>query len=75
MLYTVGWDKDADLNTVYGDTVEPLPFEGMTVYAHRDGETRPLDPTYQTYLREYQTRQRNPNPYWKSVQQSKRGQK
>ncbi|RLS82901.1 MAG: hypothetical protein DWI02_01395 [Planctomycetota bacterium] len=75
VLYTVGWDKDADLNTVYGDTVEPLPFEGMTVYAHRDGELRPLDPAYQAYLREYQTRQRNPNPYWKSLQQWKRGQK
>ena len=24
-----GWDKDADKNTVAGQTVEPLPFHGM----------------------------------------------
>ena len=72
VLYSVGWDKDADLNTVYGDTVEPLPFEAMTVYAHRDGESRPLDPAYVQYLSEYQTRQRNPARYWKNVKQWKR---
>lgn len=69
VLYSVGWDKDADLNTVYGDTVEPLPFEAMTVYAHRDGESRPLDPEYVSYLREYQTRKRHPTRFWKQIQQ------
>ena len=68
VLYTVGWDKDADLNTVYGDTVEPLPFEGMTVYSHRDGKPRPLDPAYAEYLKNYQTRQKNPGRFWKNVQ-------
>lgn len=72
VLYSVGWDKDADLNTVYGDTVEPLPYEAMTVYAHQDGESRPLDPPYVRYLQEYQTRKRNPQTYWKSVQHWKR---
>ena len=72
VIYTVGWDKDADLNTVYGDTVEPLPFEAMTVYAHRDGEPRPLDPEYVQYLNQYQTRRRNPSRFWRSVQQWKR---
>ena len=67
VLYSVGWDKDADLNTVYGDTVEPLPFEGMTVYAHRDGESRPVDPGYAQYLRDYQTRQRNPAGFLKQI--------
>ena len=72
ILYTVGWDKDADLNTVYGDTVDPMPFEAMTVYAHLDGEPRPQDPAYVQYLRDYQTRQRNPTRFWKSVQQWER---
>ena len=72
VIYTVGWDKDADLNTVYGDVVEPLPFEAMTVYALRNGESRPLDPAYVEYLREYQTRQRNPTKFWRSIQQWKR---
>ena len=71
VLYSVGWDKDADLNTVYGDTVEPLPFEGMTVYAHREGEPRPVDLGYAQYLRDYQTRQRNPARFLKRIKQWK----
>ncbi|HET6878790.1 MAG TPA: FG-GAP-like repeat-containing protein, partial [Pirellulales bacterium] len=27
LLFNVGWDKDCDLNTIYGETVEPLPFQ------------------------------------------------
>jgi hypothetical protein len=68
VIYTVGWDKDADQNTVYGECVEPLPFEAMTVYAHRDGEPRPLDRAYVDYLRTYQTRKRNPDAFWKRIQ-------
>jgi hypothetical protein len=67
VIYTVGWDKDADQNTVYGDMVDPMPFETMTDYAHRNGEARPMDPDYQTYLKTYQTRSRNPTRYWKNV--------
>jgi len=29
LLVLDGWDKDADKNTVAGQTVEPLPFHGM----------------------------------------------
>lgn len=72
VIYTVGWDKDADQNTIYGECVEPLPFEAMTVYAHRDGESRPLDAAYVEYLRTYQTRRRNPSTFWKSIQQHSR---
>lgn len=68
VLYSVGWDKDADLNTVYGDSVEPMPFEAMTVY----GELRPHDNAYETYLRKYQTRRRNSNRFWNSVRQWER---
>ncbi len=32
VLYNVGWDKDADLNTVYGQSSEPYPFKAMTRY-------------------------------------------
>jgi hypothetical protein len=70
VIYTVGWDKDADQNTVYGDTVEPMPFESMTDYAHRDGEPRHFDAAYSKYLANYQTRTRNPVKFWKSVMQA-----
>ena len=32
ILHNVGWDKDADLHTVIGQTVEPLPFRSMANY-------------------------------------------
>jgi len=37
ILHNVGWDKDANLNTVFGQTVEPLPFAGMQGYPDPDG--------------------------------------
>ncbi|MBC8113340.1 MAG: hypothetical protein H7062_03105, partial [Candidatus Saccharimonas sp.] len=64
VIYNVGWDKDWDLNTVYGETVEPLPFRDMTVYAHRDGQPRPLDGEYLRYLKKYQTRSQSRPPFW-----------
>lgn len=64
VLHNVGWDKDANLNTVYGETVEPLPFREMTVYAHTEGRPRPLDPRYAKYLRTYQTRRQTAGRYW-----------
>jgi len=32
ILHCVGWDKDADLNTLTGQSSEPLPFRAMTEY-------------------------------------------
>ncbi len=32
MLHSVGWDKDADLNTLAGDGSLPLPFKAMQSY-------------------------------------------
>lgn len=57
VLYNVGWDKDADLNTVYGQSSEPYPFKAMTRYPMAPEESKPSSPEYQQYLREYQTRE------------------
>lgn len=35
VLHCVGWDKDADLNTLSGQSSEPLPFREMTGYPPR----------------------------------------
>lgn len=67
VIYNVGWDKDCDLNTVYGETSEPLPFRDMTVYALRDGEARPMDAAYVQYLQRYQTRTRARAPFWNGM--------
>ncbi len=32
IIHNRGWDKDANLNTIYGRTVEPLPFGSMKGY-------------------------------------------
>ncbi|QEG38284.1 FG-GAP repeat domain-containing protein [Roseimaritima ulvae] len=32
VLHSVGWDKDADLNTLTGQQFDPLPFRAMTAY-------------------------------------------
>lgn len=37
ILHNVGWDKDADLNTVFGQHVDPLPFAGMNGYPDLPG--------------------------------------
>ncbi len=56
VLRNVGWDKDADLQTIYGQTVEPLPFVGMSQYPPGP-EAAPPDPEgYQVYLDHFQTR-------------------
>jgi hypothetical protein len=56
LLYTDGWIKDADLNTAYGNTVEPLPFHAIEEYPYAPGESYPTDSAHQRYLREYNTR-------------------
>ncbi|MEZ6066618.1 MAG: hypothetical protein R3B90_13130 [Planctomycetaceae bacterium] len=57
LLHCVGWDKDADLQTIYGQTSEPLPFRGMTQYPYEPGESFPDDEPHREYLREWQTRE------------------
>lgn len=62
VIYNVGWDKDAVLHTVHGTRVEPLPYRDMQVYGN--GEDRPRDAAYDTYLRTYQTRTQSPKAFW-----------
>jgi hypothetical protein len=56
LLYNVGWDKDGDLNTVYGDSVEPLPFGAMNGYPYGGQSDYPDSERLRRYLHEYQTR-------------------
>ncbi len=66
-LHSVGWDKDADLNTIYGQTVEPLPFRAMKSYPFDPDATAPGGPAYQDYLRRYQTRAQDPRAFWRQL--------
>ena len=65
VLRNVGWDKDADLNTVYGQTSEPYPFRAMTHYPFATTDEEPASSAYEQYLNAFQTRQYSPFPFWK----------
>jgi hypothetical protein len=56
LIHSVGWVKDGDINTAYGNTVLPLPFHGMISYPPAEKDSYPQDPDLQKYLREYNTR-------------------
>ena len=48
--------KDGDLNTALGQTVEPLPFHGMSKYPYGPEEHYPTDKLYQDYQMKFNTR-------------------
>ena len=56
ILYSDGWDKDGDINTLTSQTVEPLPFHGMSTYPYPKTEHYPDEETHQRYRLEYNTR-------------------
>ncbi len=56
ILYSDGWDKDGDINTLTSQTVEPLPFHGMSAYPYPDTERYPDDAAHRRYRLEYNTR-------------------
>jgi tetratricopeptide (TPR) repeat protein len=60
LLYTDGWIKDSDLNTAFGNSVEPLPFHANRSYPYEAGETYPRDSALAAYRREYNTRRVEP---------------
>ena len=56
ILYSDGWDKDGDINTLTSQTVEPLPFHGMSAYPYPNTEHYPDDAAHRRYRLEYNTR-------------------
>ncbi|MEO2023647.1 MAG: hypothetical protein ABGX05_17630, partial [Pirellulaceae bacterium] len=67
ILHTVGWDKDADLDTVYGQTVEPLPFQAMFSYPTPPTQLQCTSIAYRDYLDRYQNRRQHPLRFWRYV--------
>ncbi len=56
LLFVDGWAKDADANTAFSQTVEPLPFHGMSQYPYPEGERFPNDEVHTLYREHYNTR-------------------
>ncbi|MEE9292759.1 MAG: hypothetical protein V3U83_07490, partial [Acidobacteriota bacterium] len=56
LLFATGFCKDMDPHTAFGDTVEPLPFHGMSGYPYGNNETYPDDADHRAYRKTYNTR-------------------
>ena len=56
IFYANGWVKDGDLNTRFSETVEPLPFHGMSGYPYSDAERYPDTARHRAYRARYNTR-------------------
>ena len=56
LFYNDGWLKDGDLNTAQGQTVEPIPFHGMSSYPNGAQDQYPEADEYSAYREEYNTR-------------------
>jgi cytochrome c-type biogenesis protein CcmH/NrfG len=57
LLKTHSYCKDMDLHTAYPDTVEPLPFQGMSGYPYGPDEAYPDTPQTRQYRETFNTRQ------------------
>jgi hypothetical protein len=56
IFFVDGWVKDGDLNTKYSETIEPLPFHGMSGYPYPASEAYPHSPELQDYMDNFNTR-------------------
>ena len=56
IFFVDGWAKDGDLNTAFSQTVEPLPFHGMSAYPYPDEESYPDTEEHRRYRETYNTR-------------------
>lgn len=69
ILHCVGWDKDADLNTLQGATVEPLPYRDMPSYPYQAAGPFPDTAEIRQYLQTMQTRPADRMAFWRLLPQ------
>ena len=72
LLRSVGWDKDANLATAEGQTVEPLPFRGMRSYPPADDDQPEASPAREAWLRDDQTREHT-DAFWRAIRRWRAG--
>jgi len=63
VLFSDGWVKDGDIHTRNSQTVEPLPYHGMTAYPDQPAHRVPSSPAYTDYLDRYQIRGVTDEPF------------
>ena len=64
MVLADGFGKDMDLNSARPDTVEPLPFHGMSAYPYPPDEHYPSTEAHRRYRETYNTRWIGRNRTW-----------
>jgi FG-GAP-like repeat/ASPIC and UnbV len=57
LLRVDGWAKDADANTAFARSVEPLPFHGMHSYPYPVSQHFPDDKAHRQYRTQFNTRE------------------
>jgi hypothetical protein len=66
LIHSVGWDKDANLATAAGQSVEPLPFVSMRSYPPAPDDEPRATPARDRWLRDYQTRVQAED-FWQAI--------
>lgn len=72
VLVLDGWDKDADKNTVAGQTVAPLPFHGMDDARYGQAQPYPDDEAHRRFRSEYLTRRGGPEEFLDALRASRK---
>ncbi|NNF35436.1 MAG: hypothetical protein HKN68_15100, partial [Saprospiraceae bacterium] len=67
LIYSVGWVKDGDLNTAFGQTVNPLPFHDMSSYPYGSSEFYPKDKDYMDYMNKYNKRRVDTREFHRAI--------
>lgn len=70
VLRNVGYDKDANLNTIYGQSSEPLPFRAMSQYPLAPLDRVPDSDEYRDYIEQWQTREYPAQAFWNTVRRA-----
>jgi hypothetical protein len=72
LLVLDGWDKDADKNTVAGQTVEPLPFHGMDDARYGEAQAPADAEGFRRFREKWLTRREGPEAFVNSLRDLKR---
>jgi len=67
ILILDGWEKDADKNTIAGQTVEPLPFHAQDDARYGQPQDFPDDQVHRDFRRTYLTRRGGPEEFLDAV--------
>ncbi len=62
-MHNIGWDKDADLNTLEGQSSLPLPFGKQQAYPAPSTQWREVDRVWRLN-RDQLTRQQSMQSFW-----------